>query len=117
MLWKLSGEVRETDFSPLWGKRDSKLGLPHPRDISITTCFAQRKSTTTFSTDFDIRRVVCVQYNCKISSKYNSVWMLGKVGCLVTLTELLRYFMECTETEAQLRARRLHLKKYDHNSL
>lgn len=60
MLWKLSGEVRETDFNLLWGKRHSNLGLPHPRDIFITTFFTQRKSTTTFSTDFDIRQVVCV---------------------------------------------------------
>lgn len=47
LLWKISGEVRETDFNPSGEKRDSSLGLPHPRNIFITTFVTQRKSTVT----------------------------------------------------------------------
>ena len=53
MLWKLSDEVKKVDFSLLWGKGDLKLGLPHPRNIFITTIVTQRKSTIPFSSSFD----------------------------------------------------------------
>lgn len=60
MLWKLSGEAKEVDFNPLWGKRDLNLGLPHPREIFITAFVTQRKSTILFSSGFDIRQALCV---------------------------------------------------------